>query len=232
MSTTFDSHTAKFLSVVAQNMPRDMSGDVMQGWIDNPKALQKALRSALCPPTEAGQTEPPSTPELKVWKTVKLGTGLKTGDDFRKVFTDQNFHLSAWASDILGKEAFTVAPEATEVDLVVVSAKDLGFNRATRYDKICARANELGLELCSSEVGPQLRLQYLDQPNDEWLTIAMEAIRDSSGHLHVFRVTHGADGLWLVAGCGNPGGSWNLGARFVFRLRKPACPAGRKPSAT
>ncbi len=43
MSTkTYDRQTGKFLARVAENMP-EMSGEVMQGWIDNPKALQNFL---------------------------------------------------------------------------------------------------------------------------------------------------------------------------------------------
>ena len=43
MSTkTYDRQTGKFLGRVAENMP-EMSGDVMQGWINNPKGLQKFL---------------------------------------------------------------------------------------------------------------------------------------------------------------------------------------------
>lgn len=49
---TFDRQTAKFLAVVAENMP-ELSGDVMQGWIQNPKAMQKVLSNAFCPPEAA-----------------------------------------------------------------------------------------------------------------------------------------------------------------------------------
>ena len=45
---TYDGQTAHFLATIATCMPRDMSGDIMQGWIDNPKALQKFLEG-LCP---------------------------------------------------------------------------------------------------------------------------------------------------------------------------------------
>ncbi|MFC1623604.1 hypothetical protein ACFL05_00595 [Patescibacteria group bacterium] len=47
---TYDRQTASFLAAVATCMPRDLSGDVMQCWIENPTALQKVLAEALCPP--------------------------------------------------------------------------------------------------------------------------------------------------------------------------------------
>ncbi|MFA6524504.1 MAG: hypothetical protein WC264_01520 [Candidatus Paceibacterota bacterium] len=51
---TLSKQTAKFITSIAQNLP-EISGDVMQGWIKNPKALKKALAEALCPSAE-GET--------------------------------------------------------------------------------------------------------------------------------------------------------------------------------
>ncbi len=47
---TYDRQTGKFLAKVAENMP-EMSDQIMQGWIENPKALQRFLEG-LCPPDE------------------------------------------------------------------------------------------------------------------------------------------------------------------------------------
>ena len=44
---TYHKQTAKFLSSVATCIP-ELSSDVMKGWIDNPKILQKVLKQALC----------------------------------------------------------------------------------------------------------------------------------------------------------------------------------------
>jgi hypothetical protein len=118
--------------------------------------------------------------EFKIWKTIKLGTGLKTADDFRRALAKGRFRLGDWASDIIGKPAFTVAAEETEVDLVKVKVSELGFKNGARLDQIYERAKELGLVPCPAEVGPQLRLQYQDQPNDEWLLVAMEPILGSA----------------------------------------------------
>jgi len=43
----YDRQTAKFISVVIENMPR-ISSDLMQGWIENSKAVQKVLQNAFC----------------------------------------------------------------------------------------------------------------------------------------------------------------------------------------
>lgn len=163
----------------------------------------------------------PKVPEFPIWKTIKLGTGLKVAEDFRHALSDGGFRLSGWASGILGKPAFTAAGEETEVDLVRVAVGELGFRKGARRDQIYERAKELGLEVCPPEVGPQLRLQYQDQPNGEWILIAMEPIIDSDGCPLVFSVGRRGSELWLSSYWGNPGHFWGAGHQWVFcRPRK------------
>ena len=155
------------------------------------------------------------------WKTIKLGTGAKNADDFRKALKDCGMRIGDWGNDILGKPEFTVIARETEVDLVKVTVAELGFKDGARRDQIYDRAKEFGLELCPSEVGPQLRLQYKDQPLNEWVYIGMEPIRRSDGDLSVFSVEHLDDGLWLYGNCGFPDLVWNAVFQWVFvRPRK------------
>ena len=107
----------------------------------------------------------PTECTFKTWKTIKLGTGLKTADDFRKALKKADCNISDWANDIIGKSAFSVSPEEVDAELVVVSVAELGFKNGATCADIYKRAEELGLALCPNEVGPQLRLQYKDQPN-------------------------------------------------------------------
>ncbi|MFA5355628.1 MAG: hypothetical protein WC302_02800 [Candidatus Paceibacterota bacterium] len=156
--------------------------------------------------------------KFEIWKTVKLGTGFKTADDFRKSLKDNGFKISDWANYILGKLAFTAATEATEVDLVRVTVAELGFEKGARRDQIYDRAKEFGLELCPPEVGPQLRLQYKDQPNNEWILVGMEPITDSDGDLSVFDVRRDDSSLWLSSYLSNPDDVCYPDNLWIFRL--------------
>ncbi len=127
--------------------------------------------------------------------TIKLGTGLKTADYFRKALKDSGNHIDIGGDDILGK--FTVSNTEIEVDLVNLSVAKLGFKEGTTRSDIYNRALELDFKLCPPEVGPQLRLQYADQPEGEWLRIAMEPIKGSGGSLRVFGVGRDGDERWL-----------------------------------
>lgn len=156
-----------------------------------------------------------------ILKTIKVGTGLKSADDFRTALKAAGCRIGNWANDILGKPAFTVASQAGDIDLVVFTTAQLtGNENGGTTKEVFAGAARLGLDKCLPEDGPQLRLQYLDQPLGEWLRIGMDPITDSDGELLVFHVDHDDDGLWLLTLCAHPGRRWFGGTRWVFRRRK------------
>lgn len=162
----------------------------------------------------------PASLNWSAWKTIKLGTGLKSADDFRKAITASGMKIGDWANDILGKPEFTAISQETELGLVVVSVAELGFKKGATREQIYNRAKERGLELCPAEVGPQLRLQYVDQPLNDRLVIGMEPIRHSDGFLYVFNVARHDAALWLHSDYDYPDYVWDSGTRFVFVRRK------------
>ncbi|MBI2473187.1 hypothetical protein HYV70_01375 [Candidatus Uhrbacteria bacterium] len=107
-----------------------------------------------------------------------------------------------------------------EAKLVRLRVEDLGFSSGATTDQIYARAEELGLELCPPEVGPQFRLQYVNQPMNEYVYVGMKQISDSDGSRRVFSVGRGDGGSWLNGNWALPTDRWAANNQFVFRLRK------------
>jgi len=132
-------------------------------------------------------------------ETIKLGD-LKTAEEFREALKNEGFKISDWVNDTIGKSA------GTEVDLVMVTVGELGLWEGAREEEIYKRAKEFGLELCSVEVGLQLRLQYKDQPDGEWVLIGIEPITGSVNSLRVFAMGHSNSELWLCSYWGTPDG--------------------------
>ena len=157
--------------------------------------------------------------EFKVFKTIKLGTGIKDADGYRRAIEDKNMRIDESANDILGNPTFSVATKEIELDLVVVTPDELGLKNRDRFKlkDIYARAKEKGLQLCPNQVGPELRLRYTDQPKYEWLVIGMEPIVGLDGSLELFSVGRENDGLWLTTFNGFHG-QWGGGTRFIFVL--------------
>lgn len=200
---------ANFHAAILKALPRDINPNVAHGWEINGEALTRALRKVLC--------QPETTIKFQIWKTIKLGTGLKDADAFHKALLLENFCINDWANDILDNPSFTVATEEVKVDLVKVSVGELGFRQGS-YQQICAGAFERGLKLCPAEVGPQLRLQYKDQPNCTWIRVAMETIIGSLGRRpSIFVVGRDAAGLfWLHEASVHPEHLFHASECFVF----------------
>ena len=154
----------------------------------------------------------------ETFKVIEIGTH-KDVESLRKALEESRARMIGdWASNILNKTKLSKSKQS--LDLVVRSVKELGFPNGAQYKDICKAAESQGLDLCPAEAGPQLRLQYPDQPNGEWLVIAMEPIKGSVGDLSLFRVLCGGAGRWLGATFGRPDGFWNADGRFVFVRRK------------
>jgi hypothetical protein len=120
------------------------------------------------------------------------------------------------AEEILARPAFTVSTTKTDVELVAVSAAELGFQTDTAsLADIHARARQLGFGLAAAEVAPQLRLQYLDQPIGEFL-VGMEPIRTWKGVPVILTVANGGAGLVLIGQDGSADAEIPVTSRFLF----------------
>jgi hypothetical protein len=160
--------------------------------------------------------------------TVAIGAGPKDADGFRKSMRDKGIHIGRYADDALNNPAFIVATKETKLKLVIRSVLELGFKKGANLEQIYARAKQLGLDICPAEVGPQLRLQYIYQPGDEWLVIAMEPIIEKDGRPGVFAVINNTNnpkrimglGLYMLCVFNSEDGKddkWGPNDHFAFR---------------
>lgn len=163
-------------------------------------------------------SEPASRPE--VWRTIKVGTGLKTMDDFRGALEGVECHVNGSALHVLESPAFTVSAQTAEVSLVRVSLSDLGLKRTATREEIYARAEARGLKLCPPEVALELRLQYLDQPDGEWLHVAMRPVLCRDGEKKFLAVARSVGALWLYGVYGAEASMWTSDDLWIFVLPK------------
>lgn len=150
-------------------------------------------------------------------KTIRLGMSI---DALRLVITNEGMQIGKWANDIIEKPGFKVSYGEIKVDLLVKTVEELGFQNGANFDEICQAARKMQLAKCSAEVGPQLRLEYPDQPKDEWLVIAMDSITDSVGDPRMFLVGHNDRGRWLVGDFGHQAHIYGKSKKFVFVINQ------------
>ena len=187
--------------------------------------LQNQLRLKKAPSADRPQIPIKSAVDVSVWRTITIGT-------FANVFALSTAldavgcGIGNSAGEILARPTFTLRGAKTNVELFTVSAAELGFKTDTAsLASIYARAQLLGFELAAAEVGPQLRLQYFDQPIGEFLTIGMEPIRTWTGAPVILNVANGGAGLILIGQDGSADAQISVASRFVFVRTNEGAPA-------
>ena len=163
-------------------------------------------------------------PEVKLGQEIKidrLPIGGKTKEQLKKELKAANIQTSSYADDLLNSPEFEPLAEPEDAVLVRLTVADLGFPQGATTEDIYQRAQELGLELCPPETGPELRLKAdTEQRFGKYMNIAMKQIAGSSGNPSVFYLYRTTDVQWLNAYDARASGGWNAGDPFVFRLRK------------
>lgn len=197
---------ANWHATVLKALPRDIDPRAARGWEMNGQSLTIAIRAALG-----------LSIDFDIWRTVKFGTRLKDASAFQREFKSNGLLIFDRARNILGQPGFVAkVSNVAEVDIVKMSVGDLGFPSGAQYVRICARAIELGLRLCTARVGPELRLQYKDQPMHECLCVAMEPISHTNGELYIFAVVQDGDMTCLRIDNGSPTSFYSESRYFIF----------------
>lgn len=160
-----------------------------------------------------------SFPEKKIRReTIEIGG--KTAEQLLNELEQAGIKITNRARSMILSRDFAVSKNAEAATLIRLTVSDLGFMRNVTTDQIYRRAEELGLELCPADAGLHYRLQYRNQPMNEWISVGMKQIIDSGGNPFVFRLERSEDGLWLRNYWAGPGYEWDPDDEFVFRFRK------------
>lgn len=160
-----------------------------------------------------------SFPEGKI-RLQDIQIGGKTKEQLQTELQQEKIEVTKWADDMIKSPDFTTLETPQPLTTVRLKVGDLGLSGNPTTDHIYAKAQELGLDLCPAEAGPHMRLNYKDQPTDEYLYMGMKQIADSGGYPDVFGLNRDGDELWLGGGWADPGGRWDPDRGFVFSLRK------------
>ncbi len=158
-----------------------------------------------------------SFPDKKIFKkTIELTS--KTPEQYSRELIDAGNQMNTYAGQMLNK----IEPLQTlePINLVSFTVEQLGFPSSATLQDIYTKAESLGLELCPPQVGPELRLQYTDQPNGEYLRIAMNPTTVADGSPKLFNVGQSDSESWLYVHNGSLGYRWDSDDKFVFCFRK------------
>jgi hypothetical protein len=133
------------------------------------------------------------------------------------------------AADVLFDDGrFETSEHERVVEIATVTVADLGFADGATYAELVSRANESQMAECPLELGPHLRLHFMDQPevtSDSTtkgeappgsITIASAPLDDADDTPKGFYLLSAEGILWLRGYWSGPDHRWKPQDRFVF----------------
>jgi len=206
----------EFVSCVIKNLVA-IPEDIMDGWVQNPKALQKALTDALCPPVQ----EP-----TRRWREqngviyFSVTSNGMTGPQWIEYFKKKGISLTKWAKDVLLSSDFKPTNGVTIEVAVLKGILFTDKNRVT--SKIRADADKRKLVKPNAELGCLIRDMFIDAEIEDmgliWIVAFHEPIKDSDGYPRLLGVSRDDGGYCLDAYFGEPDDVWDCGSGFAFAV--------------
>lgn len=164
-------------------------------------------------------------------RTVEAG-GLTKGQLFVKL-RQRAISMNGYGEQLLLDNRFTTSNRKYLLQTVELTVNELGFPDGATLPQLFKRASEVGLSLCPVEVGPHLRLAYLNQPEGNTeifssqrqapsgsITIASERVTDDDDFPKGFYLRKIDGKLWLRGYLADDLHIWNPDDHFIFSQTK------------
>lgn len=134
-------------------------------------------------------------------------------------FRRHSISMNDYGETLFAAAEFSQSPIPRAVETLELTARGLGFPDGVMVAELFARAIDAGLELCPLELAPYLRLQYLDQPEGHWITIALPRPPADADLPSGFYIRRLDDGLWLRGYVASDDHVWDADDHFIFCVR-------------
>ena len=160
-------------------------------------------------------------------RTVRIGGMSK--HELLAELQSNGIQLNEYARNLFAHSGFTTSPVTSRIATVEIAVANLGYVRGATIARIHARAAELGLMLCPLELGPHLRLHFLDQSEGHLghpaskhrappgsITVASRQLTDDHETPKGFYLRRIDGVLWLRGYRSSPDDIWSPEDRLVF----------------
>ena len=147
-------------------------------------------------------------------RTVRIGGASKA--QLRLLLDERGIGLNAYATILFDDPAFMTSEQSRQVVVAEISVAELGLTSGATSDEIFRTALEYGLDVCPLELAPHLRLQYPEQEEGPYLTIASAKTRADEAYPNGFYLRRHDGKLWLRGYRATADYVWSPASRFVF----------------
>jgi hypothetical protein len=151
---------------------------------------------------------------LKVFKEISIG-GL-TKNQLLQRLDEAGIQFNKYAHTLFEHSSFLPENTVTRVQLVKIKFSDLNLNNPCSYQTILAQASTLGLRPCPLYLAAFLRLQYLNQPEGPYLTIASVKPENDDDYPNGFYIRNNENKLWLRGYRAEGDCEWPSENEFIF----------------
>src|SRR3989344_5343964 len=184
---TYDRQSGKLIARIAENLP-EMSSEMMQGWIKNPRGLQNFLRG-LC----------------HIWAVVSDGRNAQA---LIGALEAKGRRVSSWAKDIMSKAGFKVTKGQT-YNFVVIRGDEFATDAERTTANIFVEGARRRYRKPPADAAALLREKFTQEElGFPYVVVMHEPITGSYGYPRLLVLYRGDGGGRLYAWRAGPDRQW------------------------
>ncbi len=152
--------------------------------------------------------------KFETFKEIKIG-GLDKEELLQRL-VEEGIQFNEYAQTLFEHPEFSPSIKVEKVKLVKVTLAELGLGGSCSFNEFVSHASQLGLELCPLYLAAFFRLEYLDQLEGPYLTIASEKPESSENFPNGFYLRNIENVFWLRGYKADGFDNWPAVNEFVF----------------
>lgn len=153
---------------------------------------------------------------VQVFKQISIG-GLSKEKLMSRLF-EAGIQFNKYATTLFEHPAFSPSEHTSIAKLVKVNFADLNIQSPCSFQAIISKASDLGLKPCPLYLGAFLRLEYIDQPEGNYLTIASPQPESDEKYPTGFYIRNFESIRWLRGYKVDGAPDWPPTNEFVFMI--------------
>lgn len=134
--------------------------------------------------------------DFKIFKEISIGGTTK--ERLIKKLIKHGVHFNEYAKILFEHHDFCHTNKSEKVKLIKITLSDLGMDNPCSFEEVIHRSSTLGLKLCPLYCAAFLRLEYLDQPEGPYLTVASDKPKSEGTYPTGFtlKLFYAGPGVW------------------------------------
>lgn len=155
--------------------------------------------------------------KIEIFKEITIGNLSK--DELLQRLKDSDIQFNKYANMLFSHSQFIPPLELKKFKLIKTSLHKLGLEDSCSFEEFTNRILIKGFKFCPLYLAAFLRLEYLDQPEGPYLTIASEMPESDMSYPNGFYIRKNDGILWLRGYQADSFEGWPEDNEFIFALK-------------